>query len=626
MSTALYRRYRPETFEDVIGQDHVVDALKNALDTSRTAHAYLFSGPRGCGKTTSARILARSLNCAQGPTSTPCGECESCVDLALDGDGSLDVIEIDAASHSSVEDARALRERATFAPARDRYRIFILDEAHMVTSHGFNALLKVVEEPPEHVKFIFATTEPEKVLNTIRSRTHHYPFRLVPPAVLLPYLKELVAKEGVAVEEGVYPLVVRAGAGSVRDALSVLDQLIAGAPDGVTTQAAVNLLGYTDAVLLEQIIEALGQGDGSAAFAVVGEVMNAGNEPRRFAEDLLQRFRDLMVCSLAQDRAADILPEVPEDALQTMITQAEMWGSQRLSRSADLVEETLRSMSDTTSPRLQLELLLARLMVEGGRAAGAVGATSAVGAAAPQVAAAAPAPAVPTPAASVPPVSAPAPAPPVQETRPSAPAAAPVPSDPGQPQASAAQAPTKAEVRGRWGELGQYVGQFSSAYWPLLQGGTRDVVSAGGVVTFVLNTEAAAQQLRNLGAVPHLAAGLSQIFGRPVDAQVASLENPPSADTPTPGPAATPPPPIPAPPAPTSEPPPAPEPEPTPPEPPAHVVQGPPAQAAEQVPRPEAGPPTPPVEVAWKGRPAVDVVLDVLGGQVIEERILDGDE
>lgn len=364
MATALYRRYRPDSFEDVIGQEHVTHALETALSTSRVAHAYLFSGPRGCGKTTSARILARSLNCAEGPTPTPCGSCESCIELASGGPGNLDVVEIDAASHGGVDDARELRERLTFAPTRDRYRIFILDEAHMVSNQGFNALLKAVEEPPPHVKFIFATTEPDKVIATIRSRTHHYPFRLVPPNILTPYLKTICAREGVELDDSVLALVVRAGGGSVRDSLSVLDQLIAGSEGKVTHEEAVRLLGYTDSALLDRIIDALGRNDGAAAFDEVSELVEAGVDPHQFVEDLLHRLRDLMVCALAGDRAEDILAEVPADQYASMQRQAAQWGSGLLSRRADIVENALREMSGATAPRLQLELLLARLLIE----------------------------------------------------------------------------------------------------------------------------------------------------------------------------------------------------------------------------------------------------------------------
>ncbi|MHA7133689.1 DNA polymerase III subunit gamma and tau [Oerskovia turbata] len=370
MSTALYRRYRPETFAEVIGQDHVTGPLRQALRSGRVNHAYLFSGPRGCGKTTSARILARTLNCARNteatPLDTPCGECESCVELARGGSGSLDVIEIDAASHNGVDDARELRERATFAPARDRYKIFILDEAHMVTPQGFNALLKLVEEPPPHVKFIFATTEPDKVIGTIRSRTHHYPFRLVPPDVLGPYLEQLCAAEGVTIGAGVVPLVVRSGGGSVRDSLSVMDQLIAGAEAGnVDYERAVSLLGFTHASLLDDVVEALAARDGASIFRVVEQIITTGHEPRRFVEDLLERLRDLIVISVSGGAADAVLRDVPSDQLDRMKTQAQHLGAAELSRAADLVNTALTEMSGATSPRLHLELLCARLLLPG---------------------------------------------------------------------------------------------------------------------------------------------------------------------------------------------------------------------------------------------------------------------
>ena len=364
MTTALYRRYRPDTFDQVIGQEHVTEPLKAALRANRVTHAYLFSGPRGCGKTTSARILARCLNCAQGPTDTPCGQCESCRELATGGPGSLDVVEIDAASHGGVDDARDLRERATFAPVRDRYKIFIIDEAHMVTNQGFNALRKLVEGPPEHVKFVFATTEPERVIGTIRSRTHHYPFRLVPPDVLGPYLAGLCAEEHIGVGEGVLTLVMRAGGGSVRDTLSVLDQLMAGAIDGqVTYQTAVALLGYTDSALLDESVDALAGGDGAAAFRVVERMVESGHDPRRFVEDLLQRLRDLLIIAVAGDGARDVLADTPHDQFERMQRQAQNWGPHGLSRAADLTDEALRAMTGATSPRLQLELLVGRILV-----------------------------------------------------------------------------------------------------------------------------------------------------------------------------------------------------------------------------------------------------------------------
>ena len=340
MVAALYRRYRPETFAELIGQSQVTDPLRTALRTDRVNHAYLFSGPRGCGKTTSARILARCLNCAEGPTDTPCGVCPSCVELSRDGGGSLDVVEIDAASHNGVDDARDLRERAVFAPARDRFKIFILDEAHMVTPQGFNALLKIVEEPPEHVKFIFATTEPEKVIGTIRSRTHHYPFRLVPPAQMLDYVQ------------------------SVRDTLSLLDQLMAGSEgDTVEYERAVALLGYTHGALLDEVVDALGARDAGAVFAAVDRVIQTGQDPRRFVEDLLERLRDLIIVAATSGHAQAVLRGIPQDQLDRMVQQATGFGAAELSRAADVVNAALSEMTGATSPRLHLELMVARLLV-----------------------------------------------------------------------------------------------------------------------------------------------------------------------------------------------------------------------------------------------------------------------
>ena len=361
---ALYRRYRPETFAEIIGQDHVTTPLRTALANNRVNHAYLFSGPRGCGKTTSARILARALNCEQGPIADPCGECRSCRDLARGGPGSVDVIEIDAASHGGVDDARDLRERAFFAPVGSRYKVYIIDEAHMVSTQGFNALLKLVEEPPPHLKFIFATTEPDKVIGTIRSRTHHYPFRLIPPRLLSAYLSELCDKEGVRIEPAALPLVVRAGAGSARDTLSVLDQLLGGAgDDGVTYELATGLLGYTPDALLDEVVDAFAAHDGATVFGVVDKVIETGQDPRRFTEDLLRRLRDLVIISAVPDAPATGLIDVPEDQGERLVAQSARFGRSDLTRAADLVAAGLTEMRGATAPRLLLELICARVLL-----------------------------------------------------------------------------------------------------------------------------------------------------------------------------------------------------------------------------------------------------------------------
>ncbi|HET7195704.1 MAG TPA: DNA polymerase III subunit gamma and tau [Nocardioides sp.] len=361
---ALYRRHRPETFADVIGQEHVTAPLRAALANNRVNHAYLFSGPRGCGKTTSARILARSLNCEQAPTADPCGECDSCRDLARDGSGSIDVIEIDAASHGGVDDARDLREKAFFAPVKSKYKVYIIDEAHMVTTQGFNALLKLVEEPPPHLRFIFATTEPDKVLPTIRSRTHHYPFRLIPPRLLSAYLSELCEKEGVPIEPAALPLIVRAGGGSARDSLSVLDQLLGGAgAEGVTHVLATGLLGYTPDSLLDDVVDAFAAADGAAVFEVIDRVIETGQDPRRFAEDLLRRLRDLVIVAAVPDAPATGLIDCSVDQGERLVAQSARFGGAELSRAADIVSAGLTEMRGATAPRLLLELICARVLL-----------------------------------------------------------------------------------------------------------------------------------------------------------------------------------------------------------------------------------------------------------------------
>ena len=366
MSLALYRKYRPSTFGEVIGQDHVTEPLSNALTSGTIHHAYLFSGPRGCGKTSSARIMARSLNCEKGPTPNPCGECQSCKDLVANGPGSIDVMELDAATHGLVDDARDLRDKAFFAPVQSRYKIYIIDEAHQLGPGAANALLKVVEEPPPHVIFIFATTEPDKLISTIRSRTHHYPFRLVPPAVLAEHLEGVCKQEGIKVAKGVIPLVVRASGGSVRDALSVLGQLLAGAgKDGVTYEVATALLGFTDGALLDEAVDALAARDGATLFNTINRVVESGHDPRRFTQDFLERLRDLIIVGASKDNAGHILREYPEDQLERMKSQAQIIGGATLIRSADIAADGLTQMRGATAPRLILELICARILLPG---------------------------------------------------------------------------------------------------------------------------------------------------------------------------------------------------------------------------------------------------------------------
>lgn len=541
VTTALYRRYRPDVFADLVGQEHVTEPLMQALRSDRVGHAYLFSGPRGCGKTTSARILARCLNCVEGPTDNPCGTCPSCVELARGGSGSVDVVEIDAASHNGVDDARDLRERAAFAPARDRYKIFILDEAHMVTTQGFNALLKLVEEPPPHVRFIFATTEPDKVIGTIRSRTHHYPFRLVPPGVLTAYLQQLCEAEGVKVGSGVLPLVVRAGGGSVRDSLSVLDQLMAGSgAEGVTYERAISLLGFTDATLLDDAVDALAASDGASLFAVVARVIETGHEPRRFVEDLLERLRDLVVLAASGSAGERALGELPEDQAERMRDQARRLGLARGSRAADLVNDALTSMVGATSPRLHLELLCARIVAAD---AGTVAATAPVAPAASAPAASKPesAPAAPTsapPAEPTPVVEAPKAAPKTTakasapKASAPAPAPAPAPEVVRAPTGDVASGPEDAElVRRRWPEvLGTL--ERRRVTWAMVSQSAQVAAVEGGVLRLAFDNVALAGRFTGGEHAENVALAVRETLGLHV--RVEAVTGPGAATGPMP--------------------------------------------------------------------------------------------
>jgi len=559
--TALYRRYRPETFAELIGQSQVTAPLMTALRNDRVNHAYLFSGPRGCGKTTSARILARCLNCFEGPTDTPCGVCPSCVDLSRDGGGSLDVVEIDAASHNGVDDARDLRERAIFAPTRDRYKIFILDEAHMVTTQGFNALLKIVEEPPAHVKFIFATTEPEKVIGTIRSRTHHYPFRLVPPAQMLEYLESLCESEGVELAPGVLSLVIRAGGGSVRDSLSLLDQLIAGS-DGakVEYELAAALLGFTHSEVLNEVVDAFSVGDSQAVFAAVDRVIQTGQDPRRFVEDLLEHLRNLIIIVSTGDSAKSVLRGIAADEIEKMTIQAFQFGLAELTHAANVVSESLNEMTGATSPKLHLELMCAKVLVPAAdktevgslarieRLERRIGMGQPSGSAAPAPVAAPSAAAKATVAPAMP-AAAPASAPAMPAAAPSlaerAPASSTVPED--QPAVMVGRpvgALDLAQIQGQWPEVLKDLAKISRSTWVMAQ----NIKVAGfedGILTLEFASVADSDSFKKAPNGPaHLRQAIQNVFGinPQFKAQIAAASLPPNVTSnlpsmPAPGPA-----------------------------------------------------------------------------------------
>jgi DNA polymerase-3 subunit gamma/tau len=512
---ALYRRYRPDTFAEVIGQEHVTEPLQRALTNNRVNHAYLFSGPRGCGKTTSARILARALNCERGPRAVPCGECQSCRDLARNGPGSIDVIEIDAASHGGVDDARDLRERAFFAPVSSRFKIYIVDESHMVTTAGFNALLKLVEEPPPHVKFVFATTEPDKVISTIRSRTHHYPFRLVPPRLLTEYLGKLCDAEGIAVEPAVLPLVVRAGGGSVRDSLSVLDQLLGAADEsGVSYRQAAALLGYTPDSLLDEFVDAFAAGDAGGVFACVDKVIEVGQDPRRFAEDLLRRFRDLVIVAAVPDALTSGLVDVAADQAERLTTQGASLGAGELTRAAEVIATGLTDMRGTTAPRLHLELMCARVLLPGAdvddrglharldRLERRIGVTGSPSSSGPARGSVTPDPSSPvaqvTPSPTVPEITPSMPLRTPQEDSPGAAASTPAPAAPAVPAQSPQSAPADAQVglsvtdvRRLWPEVLEEVKGKRRFTWILLSQNARVAELRNGTLLLALSNAGA---------------------------------------------------------------------------------------------------------------------------------------
>lgn len=616
VALALYRKYRPATFAEVVGQEHVTEPLCTALAAKRVNHAYLFSGPRGCGKTSSARILARSLNCVEGPTPTPCGVCNSCVGLAPEGPGTVDVVELDAASHGGVDDARELRDKAFYAPAESRYRVFIIDEAHMVTTQGFNALLKIVEEPPDHLVFIFATTEPDKVLPTIRSRTHHYPFRLIPPGAMRGLLESNCADEGVHVEPAVFPLVIRAGGGSARDTQSVLDQLLAGAgPDGVTYERAVALLGVTDVGLIDDIVDGLVAGDGPAVFGTVDRLVEAGHDPRRFTGDLLERLRDLVLLKAVPDAADRGLVAMPEDELNRMRAQADKLGPATLTRYAEILHAGLIEMRGATAPRLLVELLCARMLLPAASATDAAVLQRIEGlerrvtlgpapTAAPAAAVSAPAPAAsPEPARPV--YQRPERPAPVVDAPAAEPVAAPVPAAASSPEPAVGSMDSTA-VRQIWPELLRKVGERSKPTLVLLQNATVRTVE-GNTLVLAMPTAGLARQLSQESRAEVIRATLRDLVAG--DWQVRCVHGDGNAPADSPGAARRPAAPAPARPRPTEQP------APRAPEPAAALAPNPVAPPVAAVPRPAPAdvppPPEPPDDLDDYDEPPIDEPVSV---------------